>query len=57
MQLLAGAFGPFLASLVVRDGDVHGVLVLGAGLLLTGLGIVAVLHRAALAERGAARAA
>ena len=57
MQLLAGALGPFLAALVVRDGDVHGVLLLAAGLLLSGLIIIAVLHRSALAERQAARAA
>ncbi len=36
-QLLGGALGPFLASRVVGEGDVHGVLWLGAGLLLSGL--------------------
>lgn len=40
-QLLGGAFGPFLASRVVRPGDTHGVLWLGAALLITGLSIVA----------------
>lgn len=40
-QLLGGAFGPFLASRVVGASDVHGVLWLAAGLLLTGLSTVA----------------
>ncbi len=40
-QLLGGALGPLLASFVVGDRDVHGVLWLGAGLLLAGLAIVA----------------
>jgi len=57
VQLLAGAMGPFLASLVVSDSNVHGVLALSAGLLLTSLAVIAVLHRTALAERKAARAA
>ena len=40
-QLLGAAFGPLLASFVVSDERVHGVLWLAAGLLLTGLVIVA----------------
>nr|MBA3812699.1 MFS transporter [Caulobacteraceae bacterium] len=40
-QLLGGATGPWLASLVVGDRDVHAVLWLGAALLLGGLAIVA----------------
>ncbi len=43
-QLLGGAFGPLLASQVVRGGDVRGVLWLGAGLMLTGLAGVAALR-------------
>ena len=43
-QLIGGALGPLLASLVVSDRNVHGVLWLGAGLLLPGLAIVAWLH-------------
>jgi hypothetical protein len=43
-QLLGGALGPLLASLVVGDKDVHAVLWLGAGLLLAGLTGVAVLR-------------
>jgi predicted MFS family arabinose efflux permease len=40
-QLLGGALGPLLASQVVGDRDVHGVLWLAAGLLAAGLTIVA----------------
>jgi hypothetical protein len=40
-QLLGGAVGPLLASLVVGERDVHGVLALGAGLLVAGLSVVA----------------
>lgn len=40
-QLLGGALGPYLASLVVGDREVHGVLWLGAGLMLIGLVVVA----------------
>ena len=36
-QLLGGAFGPLLASQVVGDSDVRGVLGLGTALLATGL--------------------
>jgi predicted MFS family arabinose efflux permease len=43
-QLIGGAMGPLLASQVVSDANVHGVLWLGAGLLLAGLAIVAWLH-------------
>ncbi len=43
-QLIGGAMGPLLASLVVSDKDIHGALWLGAGLLLTGLATVAWLH-------------
>ncbi len=56
VQLLAGAMGPFLASLVVHDNNVRGVLVLGSGLLLAGLTIIALLHRTAHLERRAVRA-
>lgn len=40
-QLLGGAFGPLLASQVVGDSEVRGVLWLGVVLLLTGLAGVA----------------
>jgi hypothetical protein len=40
-QLLGGACGPLLSSVVVGDGPVRGVLWLGAGLLLAGLAIIA----------------
>jgi hypothetical protein len=40
-QLLGGALGPLLASQVVGDSEVRGVLWLGAGLLVTGLAGVA----------------
>jgi predicted MFS family arabinose efflux permease len=43
-QLLGGALGPLLASRLVSDQDVHGALWLAAGLLLTGLAVVAWLH-------------
>ena len=43
-QLIGGALGPLLASRVVSDQNVHGVLWLGASLLLPGLAIVAWLH-------------
>ncbi len=39
-QLLGGAMGPLLASLVVGDKDVRGVLWLGAALLLSGQAVV-----------------
>jgi MFS family permease len=51
-QLLGGALGPLLSSLIIGDGPVRGVLWLGAALLLTGLaGIVAL----RLTDRGEAR--
>lgn len=54
-QLLGGALGPSLASFVVSDLDVRGVLWLGAGLLLSGLAGVAMLRftRLAPADVGA----
>lgn len=39
-QLLGGAAGPLLASLVVSDDNVHGVLWLAAGLMTAGLAVV-----------------
>jgi hypothetical protein len=43
-QLLGGALGPWMASWVVSDQDVRGVLWLGAALLLIGLAGVAALR-------------
>jgi len=43
-QLLGGAMGPWLASMVVGEREVHGVLWLGAALMLTGLAGVAALR-------------
>jgi len=43
-QLIGGAMGPLLASMVVSDRDVHGVLWLGAALMLAGLASVGWLH-------------
>ncbi|HEY2047733.1 MAG TPA: MFS transporter [Caulobacteraceae bacterium] len=40
-QLLGGALGPLLSSVIVGDGPVRGVLWLGSGLLLAGLAIIA----------------
>jgi DHA1 family inner membrane transport protein len=40
-QLLGAALGPLLASRVVGDRDVHGVLWLAVGLMLAGLAVVA----------------
>lgn len=51
-QLVGGSMGPLLASRVVGQGDVHGVLWLGAGLMAAGLMGVAWLrftHKAAAA--------
>ena len=53
-QVLGGALGPWLASFAVGERDVHGVLWLGAGLMLTGLAVVACLHLTA--RRSPARA-
>jgi hypothetical protein len=43
-QVLAGALGPFAASFIVSDGNVHGAILLGSILLLLGLGLIAALH-------------
>ena len=43
-QLLGASFGPLLASQVVSDRNVHGVLFLGGGLLATGLVVIGALH-------------
>lgn len=48
VQLLAGAFGPLLASLAVSDRNVHGALILAVALQGTGLAVATVLHRTAL---------
>ena len=52
-QLLGGALGPSLASFVVSDQEVRGVLWLGAALLLSGLAGVAALRFTRLAPVGA----
>jgi len=36
-QIMGGAMGPFLASMAVSQRDAHGVLLLGAGLMVLGL--------------------
>jgi MFS family permease len=46
-QLLGGALGPLLSSLVVSETDVRGVLWLGGGLVLAGLAIIATLRATA----------
>ena len=51
-QLFGAALGPLLAAVVVSERDIHGALWLGAGLLFTGLAIIAGLHFTA--RRGAA---
>lgn len=43
-QVLAGALGPFAASFVVADDDVHGAILLGAVSLALGLALIAGLH-------------
>jgi hypothetical protein len=43
-QLLGGALGPLLSSLVVGEQDVRGVLWLGGGLVLAGLAIITMLR-------------
>ncbi len=43
-QLVGGAAGPLLSSLVVSDDNVRGVIWLACGLLLTGLALVATLR-------------
>lgn len=45
VQLLAGAFGPFLASMAVTENNVHGVLILAVGLQCAGLAVATTLHR------------
>jgi hypothetical protein len=54
-QLLAGALGPLVSSLVVNEHDVRGVLVLGMGFLIFGLAVVVGLHFVAVRERSIAR--
>lgn len=54
VQLLAGAFGPLLASFTVNDRNVHGVLILALVLQGLGLAIATALHHAA--QRGERRA-
>jgi hypothetical protein len=49
VQLLAGAFGPLLASMSVSDRNVHGVLILAFALQAAGLAIATGLHRASRA--------
>ncbi len=51
VQLLAGALGPLLASFVVDEREVFGVIVLGAGLIIGGLALMALLHVMVLRER------
>ena len=43
-QLFGGALGPLLASRVVSDADTRGVLFLSAGLVVSGMALVAWLH-------------
>jgi hypothetical protein len=43
-QVLAGALGPFAASKVVSDNDVHGAITLGGVSLVVGLALIAMLH-------------
>jgi len=50
-QLLAGALGPLLASFVVDDREVFGVIYLGVALIVGGLLLMALLHVMALRER------
>lgn len=57
VQLLAGALGPLLASFVVNEREVFGVIVLGAGLIIGGLALMTVLHIMALRERASAAGA
>jgi hypothetical protein len=55
-QLLGGAVGPLLSSLVVGDTDVRGVLWLGGALAVAGLAIIAWLHFTAEGHGGTAEA-
>jgi hypothetical protein len=43
-QVLAGALGPFAASRVVADDDVHGAIFMGTVSLFVGLALIASLH-------------
>ena len=43
-QALGGGAGPLMAALIVGDRDVHGVLWMGAALLLAGFALIAWLH-------------
>jgi hypothetical protein len=43
-QLFGGALGPFLASRIVGEQDVHGAVVLGAAMLLIALALCGGLH-------------
>jgi hypothetical protein len=43
-QVLAGALGPFAASRVVADDDVHGAIFMGTVSLFAGLALIASLH-------------
>jgi hypothetical protein len=43
-QVLASALGPFAASFVVADDDVHGAITLGVVALFVGLALIAGLH-------------
>ena len=45
VQLLAGAFGPLLASFAVTERNVHGALIMAAALQATGLAVATVLHQ------------
>lgn len=45
VQLLAGAFGPLLASFAVTNHNARGVLILAVGLQLTGLAVATALHQ------------
>jgi hypothetical protein len=51
VQLLAGAFGPLLASFAVTNQNVHGVLILAVALQGVGLAIAVMLHRAVQTDR------
>lgn len=57
VQLLAGALGPLLASFVVDEREVFGVIVLGAALIIGGLALMTFLHVMALRERRVAATA
>jgi hypothetical protein len=52
-QLLGGAIGPVLASLVVTDKDSHGVLYLAGGMLVVSLAIIFWLNISAKPAAGA----